>query len=61
MIRLFEGVLGKDRLIALVLSNRTAKAERPSELSRLMNELVGPLQMIRPFGEFLQERSLAKL
>jgi hypothetical protein len=50
VIRLLDGMFGKDRLVAVVVAQRRAQAQRLGEFSRLMNELVDPLQVIRPFS-----------
>jgi hypothetical protein len=47
MIGLLQRVLGKDRLPALVVTERVAQAQRLRKFTRLMNELVDPLQVVR--------------
>ena len=47
MIGLLERVLGKDRLVAPIVTERIAQAQRLRKLTRLMDELVDPLQIVR--------------
>src|SRR6185503_9474226 len=63
MIGFLERVLGKNRLIARIVTERIAQAQRLRKLTRLMDKLVDPLQIVRTFcaRQVLEERSLPKL
>jgi hypothetical protein len=63
MIGFLERVLGKDRLPAPVVTERVAQAERLRKLSRLVDELVDPPQIVQTLsaGQGFEERPLTKL
>src|SRR6185369_16834334 len=50
MIRFLEGMLRKDRLVALVAAKRVTQAECLREFARLVDELMHPLQIVRLIG-----------
>src|SRR5690242_10168575 len=63
MIGLLECVLGKDRLPAPVVTERIAQAQCLRKFTRLVDELVDPLQIVRArcAGQALEERPLTNL
>jgi hypothetical protein len=63
VISLLKRMLGKDRLPAPVVTEGIAQAQRLRELTRLMNKLVDPLQIVRTLraGQALEKRPLPQL
>jgi hypothetical protein len=62
VIGFLDSVLSKYRLESLVVAQRVTQAERLGKLTRLVNELVDPLQIVWPvgLGKTGEERTLAK-
>jgi hypothetical protein len=58
VIGFLERVLGKNRLPAPIVAERIAQAQRLRKLTRLVDELVNPLQVVWTIcaGQALEER-----
>ncbi len=63
VVSLLKSVFGKDRLITPVVTKRIAQAQRLRKFTRLVDQLMNPLQIVRTLcaGQNLKNRPLPKL